>query len=87
MTRVAHHALEKVSSPRAKGIHYWYHQWKQLLDRMMLARRETERVATDSFRASPAFSEAKFLTALQAEREAIDTWLAYQRADAAGEHE
>lgn len=84
--KVGHSALEKVSTPDAKGAHYWHHQWKRLLDACTAARRDNEVLLSNSFRTTPPFSEADFKAKLEAEREAIDDLLQFLRDDAAGEH-
>ena len=78
--------LEKVCSPDAKGAHYWHHQWKKMVEATLAARRETDALLEESFRAAPPFSEPNFKARLESERRKLEDLLRFLREDAAGEH-
>lgn len=84
---ILHSALEKVSSPKAKGAHYWHHQWKLLSEAYTRTRHDTEMLVKDSFRTTPPFSETKFMEKLETERKPLEALLQFLRDDAAGKHE
>lgn len=85
--RIASSALEKVSSPHAKGAHYWHHQWKKLKDAHTDARAKIDALLANSFRANPPFSHDEYLALHAIEQRASDELIDFLRRDAAGEHE
>ena len=85
-SRIQHAVLEKVSSPDAKGVHYWHHQWKLLVETCLAARRDTDALLTASFRGEPPFSDAEFDRRLKSERCKLEELRQFLRDDAAGVH-
>ena len=78
--------LEKVSSPDAKGTHYWHYQWQLLARECVAKRTDTASILSESYRTTHPFSERDFLAKLELERKAIDNLLDFLRNDAAGKH-
>lgn len=85
--RMASDALDKVSSPHTKGVHYWHHQWKKLKQAYDEAHTKTGALLAESFRASPPFSYDAFAAQHAIEQKALNELVEFLRQDAAGEHE
>ena len=85
--RVDSNFLEKVSSPTAKGAHYWNHEWKKLKNTLTEARAQTEALLSNSFRSTPPFKPENLAALLAGEQKALAELTEFLRRDAAGEHE
>ncbi|WP_439360329.1 hypothetical protein [Bradyrhizobium sp. DASA03007] len=86
-TRIVSDHLTKISSPDAKGVQYWHHEWQKRVNVLAELRRKTDAAMSKSFRSTPSITCDDLTELFAQEQTASKDLLEFLRQDADGEHQ